>query len=273
MGAVHWLGADHQGRDVLSRVIFGAQVSLTIGYSGVIIGGVVGIALELLAGYHGGRLDRLAIRVVDARLSFPYILIAIVWAVAIGSGVLNLVGILAVRGWVEFARVGRGQALAIRQREYITAVRAIGGGRRLSTRAADFAGSDAIISRAWRRTSHAAWESMLSDARGSLNIAWWTATFPGMAIALVVLAANFRGDRLRDRPGPGLAKQDLSRLGHPLGDHKDYPDKPVYASSSGYCGGDAPTFSTTRGYLPFATPASTASTSMICSQLSPMSKV
>jgi len=124
-GGVHWLGTDHQGRDVLSRVIYGAQVSLTVGYSGVIIGALVGVAIGPLAGYRGGTFDQVAMRVVDAWLSFPYILIAIVWAVTIGSGVLNLVAILAVRGWVEFARVGRGQSLAIRQREYITAVRAL----------------------------------------------------------------------------------------------------------------------------------------------------
>jgi peptide/nickel transport system permease protein len=223
-GGVHWLGTDHQGRDVLSRMIYGAQVSLTVGYSGVIIGGLVGIAIGLLAGYRGGKLDQLAMRVVDAQLSFPYILIAIVWAVTIGSGVLNLVAILAVRGWVEFARVGRGQALAIREREYITAVRALGGGDwRIMLRhvlpnimapilvVAGFQLGRLILLEATLsflglgvepRTP--AWGSMLSDARGYLNVAWWTATFPGIAIALVVLAANFMGDSLRDRLDPAL---------------------------------------------------------------------
>jgi ABC-type dipeptide/oligopeptide/nickel transport system permease subunit len=223
-GGVHWLGTDHQGRDVLSRVIYGAQVSLTVGYSGVIIGAIVGIAIGLLAGYGGGKLDQIAMRVVDAQLSFPYILIAIVWAVTIGSGVLNLVAILAVRGWVEFARVGRGQALAIREREYITAVRALGGGDlRIMLRhllpnimapilvVAGFQLGRLILLEATLsflglgvepRTP--AWGSMLSDARGYLNIAWWTATFPGIAIALVVLAANFMGDSLRDRLDPAL---------------------------------------------------------------------
>jgi peptide/nickel transport system permease protein len=223
-GGVHWLGTDHQGRDVLSRVIYGAQVSLTVGYSGVIIGGIVGIAIGLLAGYRGGRLDQIAMRVVDAQLSFPYILIAIVWAVTIGSGVLNLVAILAVRGWVEFARVGRGQALTIREREYITAVQAIGGSDvRIMLRhvlpnimapilvVAGFQLGRLILLEATLsflglgvepRTP--AWGSMLSDARGYLNVAWWTATFPGIAIALVVLAANFMGDSLRDRLDPAL---------------------------------------------------------------------
>jgi ABC-type dipeptide/oligopeptide/nickel transport system permease subunit len=223
-GGIHWLGTDHQGRDVLSRVIYGAQVSLTVGYSGVIIGALIGITIGLLAGYRGGTFDQVAMRVVDAWLSFPYILIAIVWAVTIGSGVLNLVAILAVRGWVEFARVGRGQSLAIREREYITAVRALGGGDlRIMLRhllpnimapilvVAGFQLGRLILLEATLsflglgvepRTP--AWGSMLSDARGYLNIAWWTATFPGIAIALVVLAANFMGDSLRDRLDPAL---------------------------------------------------------------------
>ena len=173
-GGAHWLGTDHQGHDVLSLVIYGAQVSLTVGYSGGTIGAVVGIAIGLLAGYRGGTFDQVAMRGVDALLSFPYILIAIVWAVTIGSGVLNLMTILAVRGWVEFARVGRGQSLAIREREYITAVRALwrerpahhaaappdqyhgthaGGG--LSIGAFDSAGGDAVVSGARGRTAHA----------------------------------------------------------------------------------------------------------------------
>ncbi|HEX2279479.1 MAG TPA: ABC transporter permease [Candidatus Tectomicrobia bacterium] len=223
-GGVHWLGTDHQGRDVLSRVIYGAQVSLTVGYSGVVIGALIGTTIGLLAGYRGGTFDQVAMRVVDAWLSFPYILIAIVWAVTIGSGVLNLVAILAVRGWVEFARVGRGQSLAIREREYITAVRALGGGDlRIMLRhllpnimapilvVAGFQLGRLILLEATLsflglgvepRTP--AWGSMLSDARGYLNIAWWTATFPGIAIALVVLAANFMGDSLRDRFDPAL---------------------------------------------------------------------
>jgi ABC-type dipeptide/oligopeptide/nickel transport system permease subunit len=223
-GGVHWLGTDHQGRDVLSRVIYSAQVSLTVGYSGVIIGAIVGIAIGLLAGYRGGRSDQVAMRVVDAWLSFPYILIAIVWAVTIGSGVLNLVAILAVRGWVEFARVGRGQSLAIREREYITAVHALGGGDlRIMLRhllpnimapilvVAGFQLGRLILLEATLsflglgvepRTP--AWGSMLSDARGYLNVAWWTATFPGITIALVVLAANFMSDSLRDRLDPAL---------------------------------------------------------------------
>lgn len=226
-GGGHWLGTDHQGRDVLSRIIHGAQISLAIGYAGVIIGALIGTVLGLLAGYHGGRLDHIAMRIVDAQLSFPYILIAIVWSVTIGRGVLNLLAILVVRGWVEFARVGRGQALAVRERDYILAVRALGGADRhimlrhvlpnimppLLVVAGFQLGRLILLEAALSflglgvepRTP--AWGSMLADARGYLNLAWWTATFPGMAIALVVLAANFMGDSLRDRLDPALRRQ------------------------------------------------------------------
>ena len=226
-GGVHWLGTDHQGRDVLSRVIHGAQVSLMIGYAGVSLGALIGIALGVWAGYRGGRFDHLAMRVVDAQLSFPYILLAIVWAVTIGSGVLNLLAIIVVRGWVEFARVGRGQALAIRERDYISAVRALGGDDwRIIRRhvlpnimtpllvVAGFQLGRLILLEATLsflglgvepRTP--AWGSMLADARGYMNLAWWTVTFPGAAIALVVLAANFMGDSLRDRLDPMLHRQ------------------------------------------------------------------
>jgi len=203
-------------------VVHGARVSLTLGYFGVIVGGVVGIPLGVLAGYRGGWIDGVTMRVVDAQLSFPYILIAIVWAITIGTGMLNLAAILAVRGWVDFARVSRGQALTVRERDYVTAVQALGGGDlRIMLRhglpnimapilvVAGFQLGQLILLEATLsflglgvepRTP--AWGSMLSDARGYLNIAWWTATFPGLAIALVVLAANFMGDSLRDRLDP-----------------------------------------------------------------------
>ena len=200
--------------------MYGAQVSLSVG-----IGGHYWRARGD-CDWATGRLSRRHLRSSgDAGggswLSFPYILIAIVWAVTIGSGVLNLVAILAVRGSVKFARVGRGQSLAIRERN-ITAVRALGGGEwRIMLRhmlpnslapilvVAGFQLGRLILLEATLsflglgvepRTP--AWGSMLSDARGFLNVAWWTATFPGIAIALVVLAANFMGDSLRDRLDP-----------------------------------------------------------------------
>ena len=106
-GERHPLGTDHLGRDVLSRLAHGARASLAVGYAGLLLGGLAGVLIGLVAGYQGDALDRLVTGVIDTYLSFPYILIAIVWAALVGTTVLTLVLIVAVRGWVEFARVVR----------------------------------------------------------------------------------------------------------------------------------------------------------------------
>jgi len=157
-------------------------------------------------------------------LSFPYILIAIVWAALIGTDVTNLIIIVAVRGWVEFARVTRGQALAIKEREYITAIRALGGSDiRIIFRhilpntmapilvVAGFQLGRLILLEATLsfltigiRPPTPAWGSMLADARPYLNKAWWTVLYPGLALSLIVMAANFLGDSLRDKMDPAL---------------------------------------------------------------------
>lgn len=223
-GGRHLLGTDHMGRDVWSRLVWGARASLTVGGLGLVIGGTVGVLIGLIAGYRGGWFDRIAMRVVDAYLSFPYILIAIVWAALVGTDLKNLIIIVAVRGWVEFARVTRGQSLAIREREYVTAVRGLGAGDiRVVLRhilpntmasilvVAGFQLGRLVLLEATLsfltigiRPPTPAWGSMLSDARNYLNQAWWTVFFPGMAISLMVMAANFMGDSLRDRLDPAL---------------------------------------------------------------------
>ncbi len=223
-GGVHIMGTDHMGRDVWSRLVWGARASMLVGYTGLLLGGTVGMGIGLAAGYFGGWFDRIAMRVVDAYLSFPYILIAIVWATIIGTDMRNLVVIMAVRGWVEFARVTRGQALALRERDYITAVRALGASDlRIVWRhilanilgpilvVAGFQLGVLILLEASLsflgigiRAPTPAWGSMLSDARNYLNQAWWTVLFPGMAISLLVMSANFMGDSLRDRLDPAL---------------------------------------------------------------------
>ena len=223
-GNSHFMGTDHLGRDVWSRLLWGARASLIVGGAGLLIGGTVGIFVGLLAGFRGGWFDRIAMRVVDAYLSFPYILIAIVWAALIGTDVANLIIIVAVRGWVEFARVTRGQALAIREREYITAIRALGGSDvRIILRhilpntmapilvVAGFQLGRLILLEATLsfltigiRPPTPAWGSMLADARPYLSKAWWTVLYPGLALSLIVMAANFLGDSLRDKMDPAL---------------------------------------------------------------------
>ena len=223
-GGFHLLGTDHLGRDVWSRLVWGARASLMVGASGLVLGGSVGISLGLVAGYRGGWTDRIAMRIVDAFLSFPYILIAIVWAALIGTDLKSLILIVAVRGWVEFCRVVRGQALSLRERDYVSAARAVGATDwRIVLRhilpntvapilvVAGYELGRLVLLEATLsfltigiRPPTPAWGSMLSDARNYLNQAWWTVTFPGMAISLIVMSANFMGDSLRDRLDPML---------------------------------------------------------------------
>ena len=223
-GGFHLLGTDHLGRDVWSRLVWGARASLMVGASGLVLGGIVGISLGLVAGYRGGWTDRIAMRIVDAFLSFPYILIAIVWAALIGTDLKSLILIVAVRGWVEFCRVVRGQALSLRERDYVSAARALGATDwRIVLRhilpntvapilvVAGYELGRLVLLEATLsfltigiRPPTPAWGSMLSDARNYLTQAWWTVTFPGMAISLVVMSANFMGDSLRDRLDPML---------------------------------------------------------------------
>ena len=129
-GPVHFLGTDHMGRDEWSRLVWGARASMTVGGLGLLLGAIVGVSVGLAAGFRGGWVDRISMRVVDIFLSFPYILIAIVWASLIGTDMKSLILIVGVRGWVEFARITRAQAMAIREREYITAARGLGIPRR-----------------------------------------------------------------------------------------------------------------------------------------------
>jgi peptide/nickel transport system permease protein len=223
-GRGHALGTDHLGRDVWSRLVHGARASLIVGYAGLVLGAVAGVTLGLVAGFRGGALDRGLVAVIDAYLSFPYILIAIVWAALVRMTIGTLVLIIALRGWVEFARVVRAQVLSLREREFLVAARALGGSdARLVARHVLPNARGAILVIAGFQLGRLillestlsflglgiqpptpAWGAMLADARLYLTQAWWTVAFPSAAISLVVLAANFLGDSVRDRLDPTI---------------------------------------------------------------------
>jgi peptide/nickel transport system permease protein len=218
------LGADHLGRDILSRLIYGCRVSLLVGVTAVLISGLLGVTLGLVAGYAGGRLDALIMRMVDVQLAFPFILLAIAVVAVLGPGLRNVIIVLGVAGWMVYARVVRGQALALKEKEFVAAARALGAPtstiivRHLLPNVltpaiivATFAVATTIITEASLsflglgvEPTTPTWGSMLSDGRAYIGRAWWLTTFPGLAILLTVLSINVLGDSLRDHLDPRL---------------------------------------------------------------------
>lgn len=219
------LGTDGLGRDVLSRLIYGARVSLLVGLTAVMIGGVLGIVLGMVAGYFGGRIDAVIMRLADIQLAFPFILLAIMFLVVLGSGLLNLILILGVGQWVTYARIARAQTLSQREKEYVEAARALGA--RASSVLfktilpnilapliviASFNVASVILSEAALSflglgvpPTIPTWGGMLAESRDQLLAGrWWLAVYPGVAIALTVLSFNILGDWLRDHLDPRL---------------------------------------------------------------------
>ena len=221
----HLLGSDSTGRDVFSRVVFGARVSVTVGLVAVGIGGGSGAILGLLAGYFGGRVDDIIMRLADIQLAFPFILFAIMVLSVLGEGLFNLVFVLGVGQWVVYARIARGETLAQREKEYVEAVKALGATEwRILFRTilpniltpliviASFNVAGVILSEASLSflglgvpENVPTWGAMLADSRNQLlSGSWWLAVFPGIAIMLTVVSINVLGDWLRDFLDPRL---------------------------------------------------------------------
>jgi peptide/nickel transport system permease protein len=221
----HYLGTDALGRDVLSRLIHGARVSLLVGLTAVLIGGTLGVSLGMVAGYVGGRTDALIMRLADIQLAFPFILLAIMFLVVLGPGVLNLVLVLGIGQWVTYARIARAQTLSQREKEYVEAARALGTpGVTVLLKTilpnilapliviASFNVASVILSEAALSflglgvpPTVPTWGGMLAESRDQLLAGrWWLAVYPGVAIMLTVLSFNILGDWLRDFLDPRL---------------------------------------------------------------------
>jgi peptide/nickel transport system permease protein len=221
--AEHWLGVDGLGRDVFTRVLYGGRVSLPVAAVVVIVASIFGTLYGALAGYLGGWVDEVTMRVVDMVLAFPSLILAMAIAAALGSSIVNSMLALLVVWWPPYARLARGQVLALRARDFVSAAEALGlHERRILLRhvlpnavapsivlmAMDF-GNAIIITAALSFLGLGAvpptpeWGAMVAEGR-ELTTHWWISTFPGVAILMVALAANFVGDGLRDAIDPKL---------------------------------------------------------------------
>ncbi len=220
----HPLGTDPMGRDLLTRLIYGARVSLLVGFLGLFLGGGVGAALGLIAGYAGGRVDTFLMRLTDTTLSFPIILLAILFVVILGSSLMIVVFAIALVLWARFARVIRGEVLSIRERDFVAQARIAGSSPRriilvhllpnvlntlvvlLSLQVGWVIIVEASLSflGAGVPPPTPTWGSMIAEGRNYIASAWWVSFFPGLAILVTVLAFNLFGDWLRDALDPTL---------------------------------------------------------------------
>jgi len=223
-GRVHPLGTDHLGRDLLARVIHGARPALLVGFAAVAISGLIGMAAGLISGYFGGRTDDVLMRLADIQLAFPFILLAIAVIGVLGPSLQTIIIVIGVSSWVVYARIVRGAVLTLREREFVQAARALGGGdirillRHILPNAftpwlvvatLDMARVIVIESALsflglGVQPPTPTWGGMLADGRVYISTAWWLATFPGLAILVTVLGINLFGDGLRDTLDPRL---------------------------------------------------------------------
>lgn len=221
-GVIYYLGSDELGRDVLSRVIYGARISLFVAFASVILSGIVGSILGMVAAFYRGWVETIIMRLVDIVLSVPAILLAIITVAVLGPSLYNVVIVLALTRWPRYARVAYGQTLSVANMPYVRLSRFMGAGWfRLLWRhiLPNIAGALIVVATLefglmvlfeaglsflglGVQPPTASWGAMLSTGRNYVGNAWWIATFPGLALFLLVLSINLIGDHVRDRLDP-----------------------------------------------------------------------
>jgi peptide/nickel transport system permease protein len=226
IGAINALGTDNLGRDILSRIIHGARVSLLVAFAVVFVSGFVGIALGAISGYFGGKIDFIIQKLVEVVWAFPPLLLGITIMAFLGQGLFNLILALVAQRWIPYCRVVRAQALSLRERDFVVAARGLGATQRqviirhiipnliqTSLVIGTFAMASAIISEASLSflgvgvpPEIPTWGTMLADARIYISTAWWMPLFPGLCIFITVLGINLLGDALRDLLDPRLKR-------------------------------------------------------------------
>lgn len=220
----HVLGTDALGRDILSRMIFGSRISLIIGISSVAVAGVLGVGLGLIAGYARGRWDDIIMRLADIQLAIPFLVLALATVAVVGPSLTNLVVVLGVTGWVQYARVVRAETMSVSGREYVEAARVVGApptrlllrhilpnvlasiiviGTLQISRMILFEASLSFLGLGVPPPTPT-WGGMVADGRSYVDRAWWVSTLPGVALFLTVLSVAVLGDRLRDVLDPRL---------------------------------------------------------------------
>ena len=225
-GRTYWLGTDQQGRDILSRIIYGSRISLLVGIATVLVSGMIGVFLGIVAGYNGGWVDTIISRLIDTLLAVPFILLAMSIIAILGTSLQNVILAITLRTWIIYARVVRGEVFSLREQEFVAGARATGCGpmRILLLYLLPNVMSSTIVVATLNLgrmiiiesslsflgmgvpPPTPTWGGMLAEGRAFLDTAWWIAFFPGAVLTATVLGTNLLGDWLRDVLDPRLKR-------------------------------------------------------------------